>query len=170
MKLVDGYEENQGNPRGEVVLDLKELRSLLGLANYYRCFNRDFFKVTRTLSDLFKKPPSQGWDEPCYQAFGEFKSKLSSPPVLKILQAFKGAYGGEGLYHRRMLMQNGWPLHMRALSSMVVGPCPTCGRNDYPKSGMSLVTKSLESLRASCFRRPCSSSWSLTKLLRYIRG
>ena len=84
-------------------------------------------------------------------------------------QAFWGAYEGEGLYHWRMLMQDGWPLHMRALSLMIVRPCPTCERNGYPKSGMSLVIKSLGSLRASCLCRPCSSSRSLTNLLRCIR-
>ena len=43
-------------------------------------------------------------------------------------------------------------------------------KNCYPKSGTSFVTKSLESLRASCLRRLCLSSWNLTNLLRCIRG
>ena len=69
-----------------------------------------------------------------------------------------------------MLMQDEWPLHMRALSSMIVRPCPTYERNGYPKSRMMLVTKSLGSSRVSCLCRPCSSSRSLTNLLRCIRG
>ena len=85
MKLVNKHEEGQVNPRGEVALDPKGLRSLLGLANYYSCFVQDFSKVARTLSDLLKKWLSQEWDEPCHQAFGELKSKLSSPPVLKFV-------------------------------------------------------------------------------------
>ena len=40
----------------------------------------------RTLSGLCKKWLSQEWDEPCYQAFGELKTKLSSPPVLKFAE------------------------------------------------------------------------------------
>ena len=51
-----------------------------------------------------------------------------------------------------------------------VRPCATCARNGYPKSGMSLATKSLRSLRARSLRRPWSSSWSLTNLLRCIWG
>ena len=38
MKLVDGHEEGQGNPRVEAALDSKIARSLLGLANYYHRF------------------------------------------------------------------------------------------------------------------------------------
>src|ERR1700737_4750081 len=59
---------------------------------------------------------------------------------------------------------------MRALSSMVVEPCSACARNGYPKTGMSLATKSLRSLRASSLRHPCSSLRTLTYLLRCIRG
>ena len=36
---------------------------------------------------------------------------------------------------------------MGALSLMVVEPCATCERNGYPKSGMSLFTKSLGELK-----------------------
>ena len=61
------------------------LRSLLGLANYYHCFIRDFSKVARILSNLLEKWLSQEWNEPCYQDFGEPKSKLSSLPVLKFV-------------------------------------------------------------------------------------
>src|ERR1700738_5639598 len=59
---------------------------------------------------------------------------------------------------------------MRALSSMVVKPCPAYAKNGYPKSGMSRATKPLGSLRASCLCRPCSSLRSLPNLLRCIRG
>ena len=37
----------------------------------------------QTLSSLYKRWLSQEWDEPCHQAFGEVKSKFSSPPMLK---------------------------------------------------------------------------------------
>ena len=49
-------------------------------------------------------------------------------------------------------------------------PCTTCKRNGYPKSGMSLVSKSLGSFRASCVCRLCLSSRSLSNLLRCIQG
>jgi hypothetical protein len=43
-------------------------------------------------------------------------------------------------------------------------------KNDYPKSGMSFVTRPLASLRASCFCCPCSSSRNLMNLMRCIRA
>ena len=130
MRMVKAIQE------GEWPLTQNEIMSLFGLANYYQRFFRDFSKVVRTLFNLVKinklknkidkKRLSQEWDEPCHQAFGEFK-KLG-------------------------VDQDGWPLHMRALSLMVVKPCSASTSNDYPKIGMSLATKSLGSLRASCFR------------------
>ena len=76
--------------------------------------------------------------------------------------------GDEWLYHWQMLIEDGWPLHIKAFRSMVVRPYPTYQRNG--KSGMMLVRKSLGSLRPSFLCRPCSISWSLTNLLRCIRG
>ena len=52
---MDGHEEGQGNPRGEVALTQKGLRSLVGLANYYHRFIQDYSKVTRTLVNLLEK-------------------------------------------------------------------------------------------------------------------
>ena len=63
-----------------------ELRSLLGLANYYHRFIRDFSKVARTLFNLLKKWLSQQWDETSHQAFGELKSKLFSPPMIRFAE------------------------------------------------------------------------------------
>ena len=74
-------------------LTQKGLRSLVGLANYYHHFIRDFSKVARTILNLLKK-------------------------------------------------------------------------NDYPKSGMSLVTKPLGSLRASSLHKMWSSFRVFTSILR----
>jgi hypothetical protein len=61
------------------------------------------------------------------------------------------------------------PLHSRFFSSKVATTLPDLlEKNGYPNSGMSFVTKILESLRARCFCRRCSSSRNLTNLLRYI--
>src|ERR1700737_405774 len=43
----------------------------------------------QTLFGLCKKWLSQEWDEPCHQAIGELKSKLSLPPVLKLAEFAK---------------------------------------------------------------------------------
>ena len=67
-------------------LTKKKLMSLIGLSNYYRPFIRVFPKVARTLFNLIKKGLSQRLDEICHKAFGELKSKLSLPHVLKFLK------------------------------------------------------------------------------------
>jgi hypothetical protein len=56
------------------------------------------------------------------------------------------------------------------LSKVVTALPDLLERNGHPKSGMNFVTKSLENLRTSSFRRPCSSSRNLANLLRCIRG
>ena len=53
-KVGTEYDEGRGNPRGEVVLTQKWLRSFVGLANYYHHFILDFSKVVRTLFNLKK--------------------------------------------------------------------------------------------------------------------
>jgi hypothetical protein len=98
-------------------LSYKGLRSLLGLANSYHHSIQDFSKVARTLpNSLEKKWLSLEWDELCHQAVGELKSKVFSPPVssswnlTNILRCIQGrvfCIGG-------VLMQVGWPFHMRA--------------------------------------------------------
>ena len=168
MKNVKAIQEENWSLSQE-----KRLRSFVGLANYYHHFIQDFSKVARTLFNLLKKWLSQEWDEPCHQAFGELESEFSSPPVLKFAELdkpFEVHTGASDFSIGGWLMQGEWPLHMRALSLMVVRPCATCARNGYPKSGMSLATKSLRSLRARSLRRPWPSSWSLTNLLRCIWG
>ena len=77
-KLVDEQKECQRNPKGELALDSKVLRSLVGLANYYHHFIQDFSKVATIILNLLKKWLSQEWDERCYQTFVELKSKFSS--------------------------------------------------------------------------------------------
>ena len=42
-----------------------------------------------TLSGLYKKWLSQEWDDPCHQAFGELKTKFSSPHVIKFAELDK---------------------------------------------------------------------------------
>jgi hypothetical protein len=37
-----------------LVLNGQPMRSFLGLANYYRCFVRNFAKITRPLSNMLK--------------------------------------------------------------------------------------------------------------------
>ena len=159
-------------PAGTKSLTQNELRSLFGLANYYQCFIRDFLKVVKTLSDLLEKMviPQVGWA--LSPTFGELKRILSLSPVLKFVEfdkPFDVHIGESDFAVGGVLMQDEWPLHMRAWSSMVVRPCPICWKHGYPKSGRILVTKSLGSSRASSLRKMWSSSRIFTSILRCLR-
>jgi hypothetical protein len=97
----------------EEAIDSKKLRSFLGLANYYRRFIRDFFKVARPLSDLLKNGVSQEWDEPCHQAFRMLKKELSSPLMLKFSKfdkLFEVHTDVSDYATGKVLMQHGRPI------------------------------------------------------------
>ena len=64
--------------------NISELRSFLGLANYYHRFIKDFAKIAAPLNDLLKKDVTYEWDNNCEKAFTELKNKLISAPVLSI--------------------------------------------------------------------------------------
>ena len=62
----------------------KDVRSLLGLANYYRSFIPDFATIALPLTDSTRKnqPNKVKWDNDKEQAFLTLKQKLTSEPVL----------------------------------------------------------------------------------------
>ena len=68
----------------EVPRTQKEVRSFLGLANYYRKFIKNSFKVAAPLSNLLgKEGQVLKWDEECDKIFLELKTLLSTVGVLK---------------------------------------------------------------------------------------
>ena len=62
--------------------NLKELRNLLGLANYYRRFVKGFSHIANPLNALSKKGVSFKWTEECAVAFDKLKRALVSAPIL----------------------------------------------------------------------------------------
>lgn len=60
----------------------KQVRSFLGMANYYRRFVQDFAKITTTLNALLSKDKIFEWSEQCQVAFETLKEKLISAPIL----------------------------------------------------------------------------------------
>ena len=62
--------------------DVHELRSYLGLANYYRRFVKDYANIHAPLTDLLKKTSAFDWTSAAEQAFQASKAALSSAPVL----------------------------------------------------------------------------------------
>ena len=59
-----------------------EVRSFLGLLNYYRRFVRDFTNLALPLLQLTKKEKEFHWDESCQKSFLSLKEALISAPVL----------------------------------------------------------------------------------------
>jgi hypothetical protein len=63
---------------------VKQLRSFLGLAGYYRRFIRQYGVISRPLSDLLKKNILFQWTSVQQQAFEALKQALISAPVLSL--------------------------------------------------------------------------------------
>jgi hypothetical protein len=63
--------------------DLGNLRSFLGLSNYFRRFIRQYSTVTAPLTNLLKKGAQMSdWNETCDKAFSDIKHALVTAPVL----------------------------------------------------------------------------------------
>ncbi|GBG73413.1 hypothetical protein CBR_g16129 [Chara braunii] len=63
---------------------LAELRSFLGLTNYYRKFVRNFSNIAAPLRQLLKKATIWQWDKDCTSVLKKFKRTLIEYPVLKV--------------------------------------------------------------------------------------
>ena len=62
--------------------NVKQVRSFLGLCNYYRKFVRDFAKIAEPLNKLTRKDTVFNWNEACQQAFDTLKTALIEAPIL----------------------------------------------------------------------------------------
>ncbi|GBG90134.1 hypothetical protein CBR_g50228 [Chara braunii] len=63
---------------------LTELRSFLGLANYYRKFVRNFSTIAAPLRGLLRKETIWKWDKDCTSAMKKLKQALIEYPILKV--------------------------------------------------------------------------------------
>ncbi|MCO5697007.1 hypothetical protein NDJ33_19640, partial [Acinetobacter baumannii] len=61
---------------------VKEVRSFLGLAGYYRRVVEGFSVIARPLTSLLRKSTRFVWSEPCRRNFVELKRRLTSTRVL----------------------------------------------------------------------------------------
>jgi hypothetical protein len=62
---------------------VKQIRSFLGHAWFYRRFIKDFSKISRPLCSLLAKDSPFNFDEACNEAFQKLRSLLSSAPIMK---------------------------------------------------------------------------------------
>ncbi|RDX78484.1 Retrovirus-related Pol polyprotein from transposon 17.6, partial [Mucuna pruriens] len=62
---------------------VREVRSFLGHAGFYRRFIKNFSKLALPLSKLLQKDVEFNFDQPCIEAFQELKTRLTSAPILQ---------------------------------------------------------------------------------------
>ena len=62
---------------------VRDVRSFLGLAGYYRRFIKDFSKLASPLFGLLGKNVEFIWSENCQEALDTLKSKLVTAPILR---------------------------------------------------------------------------------------
>ncbi|GJT43631.1 putative nucleotidyltransferase, ribonuclease H [Tanacetum coccineum] len=61
-----------------------ELRSFLGLVDYYRRFIMGYSAIASPLTDLLKKNQAWIWDEECQAEFESLKKAVMEEPVLRL--------------------------------------------------------------------------------------
>ena len=71
--------------------NVKEVRSFLGLAGYYRRFVEGFSKIALPMTNLLRKVHKKFiWDEKCEASFQKLKKLLTSAPVLALPEGTEG--------------------------------------------------------------------------------
>jgi len=61
---------------------VKDVRSFLGLASFYRRLVPHFADIAKALTQLTKTDIIRDWNQECQETFYKLKSKLSNTPVL----------------------------------------------------------------------------------------
>jgi hypothetical protein len=61
---------------------VRQIRSFLGLAGYYRRFILDFSRVAKPMTELLKKGVKYEWSQNCEDAFHTLRQHLTTAPVL----------------------------------------------------------------------------------------
>jgi hypothetical protein len=64
--------------------DIKDVRSFLGLAGYYRKFISSFSRIASGMTDLLRKDNKFNWNEECESSFKNLKKSITTAPVLLI--------------------------------------------------------------------------------------
>ena len=64
--------------------NVKEVRSFLGLAGYYRRFVEDFSVIAKLMSQLTQKGVKFQWLDECERSFCALKDKLVTTPILTL--------------------------------------------------------------------------------------
>ncbi|XP_021717910.1 uncharacterized protein LOC110685691 [Chenopodium quinoa] len=63
---------------------VSDVRSFLGLEDYYRWFVKDFSRIAKPMTSLMKKEHKFSWTQECERAFKTLKERLTTTPVLAL--------------------------------------------------------------------------------------
>jgi hypothetical protein len=63
--------------------DIKCMRSLLGHAGFYRRFIKDFFKISKLITNLLQKNVPFSYNDDCVESFNVLKNALISAPIFQ---------------------------------------------------------------------------------------
>jgi hypothetical protein len=91
-------------------VSVTQVRSFLGLADYYRRFIPNFFKISKPITKLLNKGTKYFWSEDCDDAFWTLKKLLTTLPVLAqpdISKSFDVYCDASGTRLGCVLMQEG---------------------------------------------------------------
>jgi hypothetical protein len=118
--------------------NVKELRSFLGLAGYYRKFVRFFGVIAKPLTELLKKNVLFIWTSIHDKSFKALQSALCNSPVLQLpdfSKPFSIETDASGTGVGAILLQDNHPL---AFLSKALGP-KSMGLSAYEKEYMAIV-------------------------------
>jgi len=62
---------------------VRDVRSFLGHAGFYRRFIKDFSKISKPLTNLLVKDVQFEFDRDCLEAFSKLKGVLTSAPIIQ---------------------------------------------------------------------------------------
>ena len=83
-KLMMDESKIKAIPEWDPPTKVPQLRSFLGLVNYYWRFIKGYSARAAPLTDLLKKNKAWMWDEKCRQAFEDLKKAITEEPVLAL--------------------------------------------------------------------------------------
>jgi hypothetical protein len=118
--------------------NVKELRSFLGLAGYYRKFVRHFGLLVKPLTDLLKKHSVFVWTSIHQNSFQSLQTTLCNSPVLSLpdfSKTFSIEIDASGSGVGAILLQDNHPL---AFLSKALGP-KSRGLSAYEKEYMAIL-------------------------------
>jgi hypothetical protein len=95
---------------GTMPIYKRPYRIYLGLAGYYQRFIEGFSKITKPITELLRKHKKFKWTPVCDASFQELKKRLTTTPVLVMLdmeKPFSIYYDASGQGLGCVLMQDG---------------------------------------------------------------